>query len=182
MLTHSHTQAPPHPSQQAWVTVRPTAKLEPVGCVSSEVHFHKCLCLIRASQTQPTVSQTLFPSHAGHSRLQRESELPVHLHHLDFTIGDAGGQGSDALGLLHEQSGHSIFHAQQGWRGSSVSKPRIPVCTWVQLGAHTSPQVCTWLQLETCTSTVLSALIQFTRKQRRRKPGHGLMSWARACL
>lgn len=76
-------------------------------------------------------SDTVFPSHAGHSRLQRESERLVHLSHLDCTMGD------DATGLSHKQRGHSIFHAQQGWRGPSVSSPRIPVYTWLPLGTHT---------------------------------------------
>lgn len=55
----------------------------------------------------------------------------------------------------YKQSGHPIFHTQQGWKGPSVSNPRIPVCTWLPLGTHThlhripGAHKCSWARTST---------------------------------
>lgn len=88
--------------------------------------------------TDPLPVRHCFPHTQGTAGSRgKESKFPVHSCHLDFTIGHAGGQGNGASAVFQKQSGHSILHAQKCLRRPSVSKPRIPVYTWVPLGTHT---------------------------------------------
>lgn len=92
------------------------------------------------------------------------------------------------------RAGNSVSHAQQGWRGPSVSNPRIASaqgCSWahtstgflVYMGTvgHTFPQdPCVHRATVGNMHLHSSGCSDPVKEQRKRKPGQGLMSWAQS--